>query len=114
MHLKNWSFIYNDPQKPTLSPAYDLVSTIPYIPKDGLALKFVDTKDMALIGMSDFKRLIRKAELPEHPVMSAVKETIEKTLSFWNENKNHYDLPGEIKDRIDTHMSEIPLSKERE
>jgi serine/threonine-protein kinase HipA len=29
-HLKNWSLIYRDPRRPTLSPAYDLVSAGPY------------------------------------------------------------------------------------
>lgn len=112
MHLKNWSFIYNDPQKPTLSPAYDLVSTIPYLPKDGLALKLVDTKDMSLVGMPEFQRLIRKADLPENLVIKTVQETIERTLLCWNEDKNHYDIPSEIRDRIDAHMSAMPLGKE--
>ena len=31
MHLKNWSLIYLDKRTPALSPAYDLVSTIPYL-----------------------------------------------------------------------------------
>nr|WP_244617037.1 MULTISPECIES: HipA domain-containing protein [unclassified Rhizobium] len=29
MHLKNWSLIYPDRRTPALSPAYDLLSTIP-------------------------------------------------------------------------------------
>src|SRR5262249_52778821 len=41
MHLKNWSLLYRDGRTPTLSPAYDLVSTVPYIPGDRLALNFV-------------------------------------------------------------------------
>jgi serine/threonine-protein kinase HipA len=31
MHLKNWPLIYPDTHTPALSPAYDLLSTIPYI-----------------------------------------------------------------------------------
>src|SRR5262249_33699679 len=34
MHLKNWSFLYADGRTPSLAPAYDLVSTIPYLPAD--------------------------------------------------------------------------------
>jgi serine/threonine-protein kinase HipA len=111
MHLKNWSFIYNDPRKPELSPAYDLVSTIPYLPKDGLALKFVDTKDMQEVDISAFERLVRKADLPEYPVMNTVKETVQKTLTVWNEEKAHYDLPSDIQDRIDEHMAKTALAK---
>ncbi len=32
MHLKNWSLVYNDPTRPALSPAYDLLSTAPMFP----------------------------------------------------------------------------------
>ena len=32
MHLKNWSLLYLDRRKPSLAPAYDYVSTIPYLP----------------------------------------------------------------------------------
>jgi serine/threonine-protein kinase HipA len=31
MHLKNWSLVYPDQRTPALAPAYDLVSTIPYM-----------------------------------------------------------------------------------
>ena len=44
MHLKNWSLIYPDKRNPALSPAYDFVSTIPYIEDDEMALKFARTK----------------------------------------------------------------------
>jgi len=32
MHLKNWSLLYPDRRTPVLSPAYDFVATLPYIP----------------------------------------------------------------------------------
>ena len=38
MHLKNWSMIYPDRRRAALAPAYDLVSTIPYIPDPKAAL----------------------------------------------------------------------------
>ena len=40
MHLKNWSLLYPDTRTPVLSPAYDFVATLPYIPGDQLALSF--------------------------------------------------------------------------
>ena len=50
MHLKNWSLLYpGDGRTPKLSPVYDVLSTIPYIPKDGLAL--------SLAGEKSFKAL---------------------------------------------------------
>ncbi len=41
MHLKNWSFTYTDGVTPELSPVYDFVSTVPYLPGDRLALNLV-------------------------------------------------------------------------
>ena len=39
MHLKNWSLIYRGAgDKPDLAPVYDVLSTIPYIPADDMAL----------------------------------------------------------------------------
>src|ERR1039458_9423203 len=34
MHLKNWSLLYPDRRTPQLSPGYDFVATLPYLPND--------------------------------------------------------------------------------
>jgi serine/threonine-protein kinase HipA len=47
MHLKNWSLAYPDQRTPVLSPAYDLLSTIPFIADDKMALNYSRTKKMA-------------------------------------------------------------------
>ncbi len=53
MHLKNWSLVYpGDGRTPKLAPVYDVLSTIPYIPKDGLAL--------SLAGEKPFKALTQR------------------------------------------------------
>ena len=51
MHLKNWSLLYPDGRTPLLSPAYDFVSTVPYIPGDSLALSFGGAKSLDGIGI---------------------------------------------------------------
>ncbi|MCB2092699.1 MAG: type II toxin-antitoxin system HipA family toxin [Nitrospirales bacterium] len=109
MHLKNWSFIYRDGRTPELSPAYDLVSTIPYIPGDKLALKFLNTKDMMLCDLQLFEKLAEKAGLPKKLVLDAAGETAEKTREAWKKNKAHYALPSEIEEVIDGHMSSVVL-----
>lgn len=44
-HLKNFSVLYDDPEgRIDFAPAYDLVSTTPYIPDDTLALSLGGTK----------------------------------------------------------------------
>lgn len=62
-HLKNWSLIYRDPRRPTLSPAYDLVSTFVYQPLDqteDLGLTFGSSKSFDGVGPASFGRLERK------------------------------------------------------
>lgn len=109
MHLKNWSFIYEDGETPVLAPAYDLLSTIPYIPDDGLALKLSDTKDMRVIGIEHFRKLVKKAQVPEHLVLQTVRDTMDLTFSAWTESNRHYDLPEEIRIGIQKHMEVVRL-----
>ncbi len=104
MHLKNWSFIYPDGKMPHLAPAYDFVSTVPYIPNDSLALSLSGTKDMCGISLVHFEKLVKKAQVPEYLVLNAVKETVAAVRDIWNKNQLYYPLPGEILTRIEKHM----------
>jgi len=110
MHLKNWSFIYRDGRAPELAPVYDMVSTVPYMPGETLALKFVKTKGMMLCDLRLFEKLAGKAGLPKKLVLDAVRETAAKTRHAWQENKVHYALPKAIETVIDQHMKNVPLS----
>ncbi|MFG3404542.1 type II toxin-antitoxin system HipA family toxin [Streptomyces sp. NPDC048142] len=59
-HLKNWSLIYRDGRTPSLSPVYDLVSTVPYVPGDepeDLGMKFGGSKRFSMVTLSHFERL---------------------------------------------------------
>ena len=112
MHLKNWSFIYPDGKIPELAPAYDFVSTVPYIPNDKLALSLSGTKDMVAITLSHFKKLAAKAQIPEFLVLSTVEEAVTIILEKWDSNKQGYALPDDIVKRIDQHIIRLGL-KER-
>ncbi|MCA9469583.1 MAG: hypothetical protein KC643_29635, partial [Nitrospira sp.] len=85
-------------------PAYDMVSTIPYIPSDKLALQFVQTKDMKQCDIRLFEKLADKARLPKKLVVDTARETAETTREAWSKNKPHYALPSEMEKIIDTHM----------
>lgn len=109
MHLKNWSFIYPDGETPFLSPAYDLLSTIPYIPSDQLALTLVHTKEMHRCTKDVFTALAEKAKLPKHLVLTTMKETVEATRSQWHQSKKTFNLDQKIIVAIDAHLQSIPL-----
>lgn len=110
MHLKNWSFIYTDGVTPTLSPAYDFVSTVPYLPGDRLALNLCGEKDMGMIGLEHFRKLTRKAEVPEYLVIDTVRETVASTFEKWKEQKMSYNLPSALRKRIDRHLEGVILN----
>jgi len=111
MHLKNWSLIYPDGRTPQLAPAYDFVSTVPYIPDDRLALSLAGTKDMGAISLKHFTRLVKKAQVPEYLALSAAKEATEETIQAWHENKAHYPLSDEIRERLDQHIKDLMLAR---
>ena len=111
MHLKNWSLIYRDGRTPALSPAYDLLSSIPYIPGDGMALNLGDTKNMHQIGLRQFEKLAKKAQIPAHLVQQTVRNTAEAALNAWQEHGKQYGLPDKIFERIDSHLHSVPLGK---
>lgn len=64
MRLKNGSLIYPDRRRVALAPAYDLLSTIPYIP-------------------DELSHLAAKALLPERLVLDAAHETVALFHQYW-------------------------------
>jgi serine/threonine-protein kinase HipA len=101
MHLKNWSLLYPDGRKPLLSPAYDFVSTLPYIPGDTLALSFGKTKSLEGVTIDQVRRFADTARLPMKPVMDVVRDIIEKTQRCWKELPQKDLLPQDILKVVD-------------
>jgi serine/threonine-protein kinase HipA len=108
MHLKNWSLIYPDGKTPQLAPAYDYVSTLPYLPTDQLALNFVDSKEFRSLSLEQLKRFAAKSHLPEKLVVDTAVETVNR---FEQALKSVDSLPIDEKlfDVISKHLKTIPL-----
>lgn len=96
MHLKNWSLLYPDAHAPVLSPAYDFVSTLPYIPGDALALNFGGTKDISRIAPDQVRRISETASLPVVPLLKIVRSTVEATTTAWRTLDSKSLLPPAI------------------
>ena len=101
MHLKNWSLLYPDGRKPVLSPAYDFVSTVPYIPGDSLALSFGGAKSLGSIGLDQLRRFVDTARLPMKPVSDIVRETVERTNEAWKTSPHKELLSIPVRQLID-------------
>lgn len=85
-HLKNWSLIYRDGRIPTLSPAYDLVSTGPYAAEhtpDDFGLKFGGTKVLDRVDRDAFQHLQERLRVDPADVLDIVDETTERFVASW-------------------------------
>jgi serine/threonine-protein kinase HipA len=111
MHLKNWSLLYPDRRTPILSPAYDLISTIPYIPNEGLALNIAGEKTFAGITRDRFRRLAEQAGLPERETLVTVDRVADAVRSAWPRSRQEAQLPEAISKAIDLHLQELPLAQ---
>lgn len=113
MHLKNWSLIYPDRRSAALSPAYDLLSTIPYIEgEDTAALNFSRTKKMAEFDVDELRHLAAKALLPEKLVVDTASETVQRFRQVWESEKVHLPLASAVVTAIDGHAPSVPLYSE--
>ena len=113
MHLKNWSLIYPDKRAAALSPAYDLVSTIPYIDgEDTAALNYSRTKKMAEFSADELRHLAAKALLPEKLVIDTATETVRRFRQVWEAEKTNLPLAEKVRAAIDAHAPSIPLYRE--
>lgn len=108
MHVKNWSIIYPDGRTPALAPAYDFLSTIPYINDDEFALKFVDSKSFDSLNSEQLNRFTAKVGLPKKLVLDTTLETLERFREQWK-HINDLGISKEVKKMIDVHLKKIPL-----
>ena len=110
-HIKNWSIIYPDGIQAALSPAYDLVSTIQYMPADKLALNFGGTKDWYAITLDTFRRLARKLRQEESWVIDEVRSSIEAIQSAWHQHSKSLGHPEAVRQQIQRHLDALPLMR---
>ena len=108
-HHKNWSLLYPDGLRAVLSPAYDLVSTIQYMPNDTLALNLSKSKRFEDVSLASFERLARKLDLSTEEVVPVVKRAVEATFQSWRDHHASWPLSTEFKQRIESHWKTVPL-----
>jgi serine/threonine-protein kinase HipA len=101
MHLKNWSLLYPDRRKPVLSPAYDFVATLPYIPGDTLGLSFGGSKGLGGITTDQMRSFADTARIPASPLWQIAVETAERTVASWKTLEQADLLPKEMRASIE-------------
>lgn len=109
MHLKNWSLIYPDRRNARLAPAYDFVSTIPYIANDKSALTFSRTKEFTGFTTDELAHLSAKANLPKRLVLDTAKETVALFMERWEAERTNLPLRKDVVEAIDKHLTTLPI-----
>jgi serine/threonine-protein kinase HipA len=109
MHLKNWSLVYPDQRRPILAPAYDLLSTVAYIPDEDSALKFHRSRDWESFTYRELETIADKARLPSHLVIATAKETVERFDALWGQEKTHLPFSSEVIAAIDKHRMRLAV-----
>ena len=109
MHLKNWSLIYPDQRCARLSPAYDFVSTLPYIPGDQAALNFSRTRRFDEFTEDELSHLAAKAALPRKLVMDTARETVGLFIECWEREKAHLPMGANVVEAVDKHLETLPI-----
>lgn len=83
-HLKNWSFYFPTPGTVRLSPAYDIVPTILFEPRDELALRFAGkSRAFEAITLDRFRRTADFLRLEVKLVEAEVAKAITAALERW-------------------------------
>ncbi len=109
MHLKNWSLIYRDQRRATLSPAYDFVSTVAYLPGERSALAFSRSKAFSGYTTDELEHLAAKAALPRKLVLETAQETVVLFMQHWAAEKMHLPMHQDVQAAIDKHLQTLPI-----
>lgn len=102
-HLKNWSLIYRDSRVPSLSPAYDLVSTAHYVGEgeEDLGLRFGRSRRFETVSLDAFDRLQRRLGAPQADLPGVVAATVEKVQEQWPDHAALLDPNPALRDCVD-------------
>jgi serine/threonine-protein kinase HipA len=93
----------------SIAPAYDFVSTIPYIHDDSASLKVSRSKKFSDFTLNELSHLSAKAMLPEKLVLDTAKHTVAGFYEVWAKEKAHLPLTKSMVKAIEMHLSRIPL-----
>lgn len=83
-HIKNWSIIYKDGVRPSLSPVYDVLNTSSYIHgEDEIALNLARNKNWYKINYNSFEQWTKKVGVPWEPIKDTLDEVIHIARRDW-------------------------------
>lgn len=110
-HLKNWSLLYPDGQRAVLSPAYDLVAVVAFLPDQQLGLSLGGSKRFEDVSLDSFRRFARKLRVDEARVVSIVRETTSRVVELLNGPALEGDAKALAARLRVEHLPRVPLAR---
>lgn len=110
-HLKNWSLLYPDCQQAVLSPAYDLVAVVAFLPNQTLGLSLAGSKFFSDVSVESFRRFARKLRVDEQSVLDVVREARDRTLDVLNGGQESERAAVLARRLLAEHLPQVPLAK---
>ena len=115
-HIKNWSLIYDNPLRPRLSPAYDLVPTVVYTTHDrAVALNMGKVKNFEAITLATFETFLTRIGVLDQvhdDLMETIKVTGRQILAEWADPFDKAGVPGKLIQKVEEHQKNLQLRKE--
>jgi serine/threonine-protein kinase HipA len=109
LHLKNWSLWYPDGVNPRLAPAYDLISTIPFIAKRTPALKFGRRAELMALSLEHVQLVVEGLDGLQEQAVEIFRETLQKAMAAWREEFSREAAPAVVRALDDLHRCSVIL-----
>ncbi len=111
-HAKNFALWYPEPTIPRLSPAYDLVATLEFLPANDMSLKLAKARRFADVDRSRFRRLAERAKLDPSATDEIVVQAVRDQLAAWSELRDQDAIGTNYRALIDDRVQSLPLVSE--
>jgi serine/threonine-protein kinase HipA len=106
-HLKNWAVRYPDGRTPALSPVYDVLPTVLYLPGDNLGLNLGGSKSFDDIVPERFDKLGARTGFGVAQTRQRVKDAVERITDQWQVLADH--LTADAYTRLTTRRDALAL-----
>lgn len=111
-HLKNWSLLYPDGRRAALSPAYDVIASVLYVPPldDRLALSLRGSRHFEDVRLESFEPMAEVIDLPFEEVGRWVREAAARTRAAFFDSAPEIPFSPAERARLERHLRRVPLT----
>jgi serine/threonine-protein kinase HipA len=114
-HLKNWSVLYPNGRNAVLSPAYDVIASVLYVPplEDRMALSLCGSPRFEDVRLESFEPMAEIIGVSFEVVGSWVREAAERTMAAFFDSTAELPFSDAERARLERHLRRVPLTGSR-